>query len=113
MESSSSRSGQVMKPKHPSTLRREATQGITKRPSWFLAIWLAAIGFVAAGCIVFFLGFQSFAPPQPPPGQANCGTAALGGAFLMFFGTPIAAIASGCVGAFVGSIVDVVRQRRE
>ena len=102
-----------MKPEQLATVRPNRTKYVANELTRFFATWLAAIGFVAAGCIVLLLGFQSFVPPQPPPGQANCGTAALGGAFLMLFGAPIAAIASGGIGAFVGSIVDAVRQGRE
>jgi hypothetical protein len=81
--------------------------------SWFFATSLAASGFVAGGCIVFYLGCQSFAPSQPPPGQGNCGTAVLGGVFLMLCGAPIAALAAGCVGALVGIIVDAVQHGRD
>ena len=41
--------------------------------SWFFAKWFAAIGFVAGGSIVFYVGLRAFNPPPPPPGTHLCG----------------------------------------
>jgi hypothetical protein len=74
--------------------------------SRFFAKWFAAMGFVGGGAIVFYIGFRAFRPPPPPPGTGLCGNAVLGGLLLMVFGTPLAAIASALVAAFIGGVLD-------
>ena len=73
----------------------------------------AAVGFVVGGWAVFHMGFRAASPPPLPlpPGTALCGNAVLGGLFLMFVGTPLAAIASSIVAGAIGGLVDCIRSR--
>ena len=77
--------------------------------SWFFAKWFAAIGFVAGGSIVFYVGLRAFNPPPPPPGTHLCGNAVLGGMVVMVIGTPLGATAFSLGALLIGRILDRIR----
>ena len=76
--------------------------------TWFFAKLFAAIGFLAGGSAVFYLGFRAFNPPPPPPGQGLCGNAVLGGLIFMVLGTPLGATACALGAALLGGILDCI-----
>src|SRR5208283_1136709 len=75
---------------------------------WLFTKWFAAIGFLAGGSIVFYIGFRAFAPPPPPPDTGLCGNAVLGGLLIMVLGTPLGAVAASLVAAVIGGILDCI-----
>jgi hypothetical protein len=81
--------------------------------SWFFTKWLAAIGFLVGGSVVFYIGYTSCHPRPPPPGTVACGNCVLGvvlrGWCVMVIGTPLGAIATALAAAIVGGILDCIR----
>ena len=83
--------------------------------SWLWAICFAAVGFLAGGSTVFYLGYRALSPPPPSPGTGLCSNGILGGLFIMVVGTPLAAIVcsvlAGVIGGGLAHIFDHYRQR--
>ncbi len=73
--------------------------------------WFAVIAFFVGGAVVYYSGLQAFQPPAPPSGTVLCGNGAMGGLFLMVFGTPMGAIASALAAWGVGWMLDRVLSR--
>ena len=80
-------------------------------PTWVFALSFAVIGFWAGGWVAFRAGLEEASPPPPPPGGGNCGNAVLGGLFLIYVGTPLAAGAAALVAGGIGALVDCVLDR--
>lgn len=79
-------------------------------PEWIFAALFGALGFVAAGCAAFRVGYHRFAPDLPP-GTSGCGNCALGGLFIMLIGAPIVALAFSVVAGGIGAILDCLLDR--
>lgn len=62
--------------------------------SWPFVKLFAAIGFVAGGLTLFYVGFRAFNPPPPPPGTALCGNSVLARQ-PVFFGGPVSRLKPG------------------
>ena len=83
--------------------------------SWRFAVWFAVIAFVVGGAVVFWMGYCTRMPAQPP-GTAACGHEVVGTVvrryFLMVIAAPGVAIVSALAGGVVGGAVDWVLYRR-